>query len=117
MAGFFGNPVANTVTTGKCNMNGATWVPIRANSTRNLEGRQWIEFQVRGTTALAIMYAKKNLDGTFTTPTCSAHTAIIIPRTSIKVIPVSDAITVYGRTVNKIASNAGGCAVVVAEFA
>lgn len=116
MSNFFGNPVARSVSYGASKANANTWTPIRAGST-NLKNRQWVEFQVRGTTALALAYATRNVDGTFTTPTHSAHTAIIIPRNSIKIIPVSDDVTVYGRSVNKMASAAGGCKVVVAEFA
>jgi|SRR3990167_2484521 len=115
MANFFGNPVAKHVVQGSCKANVSTWTPLRVGAT-NLEGRQWMEIQVRGTTALALAYATKNLDGTFTTPTVSGHHTIIIPRNAIKVIPVADNVTVYGRSVNKIASNAGGCKVVVAEF-
>lgn len=116
MANFFGTAVAKHVVQGSCKANQSTWTPLRVGAT-NLEGRQWLELQVRGTTALAIAYASKNLDGTFTTPTVSGHHTIIIPRNSIKVIPVGDTVTVYGRSVNKIASTAGGCKVVVAEFA
>ena len=76
-----------------------------------------MELQVRGTTALALAYATVNLDGSYTTPTVSGHHTIIIPRNAIKIIPVSDSVTVYGRAVNKIGSNAGGTKVVVAEFA
>jgi hypothetical protein len=116
MANFYGNPVARYVVQGSCKMNVANWIPIRVGAT-NLARRQWLELQVRGTTALAIAYANKNLNGTFTTPTVSGHHTIIIPRNAIKIIPVSDDVTVYGRAVNKIASNAGGCKIVVAEFA
>lgn len=116
MANFFGNPVARHVVQGSCKANQSTWTPIRVGAT-NLVGRQWVELQVRGTTALAIAYANINADGTFTTPTVSGHHTIIIPRNSIKVIPVSDSVTIYGRSVNKIGSTAGGCKVVVAEFA
>lgn len=115
MANFFGNPVARNVIQGSCRANAATWTPMRVGAT-NLPGRQWVELQVRGTTALAIAYANRNADGTFTTPTVSGHHTIIIPRNAIKIIPVSDDVTIYGRSVNKMASNAGGCKVVVAEF-
>ena|SRR3990167_2375185 len=116
MANFFGNPVARHVVQGSCKANQSTWTPMRVGPT-NLAGRQWVELQVRGTTALALAYANRNLDGTFTTPTVSGHHTIIIPRNAIKIIPVSDDVTIYGRSVNKIASNAGGTKVVVAEFA
>ncbi len=116
MSNFFGNPVARSVSQGAAKANESTWTPLRVGAT-NKKDRQWMEIQVRGTTALAIAYADRNLNGTFTTPTYSAHSTIIIPRNAIKVIPVSDDVTVYGRSVNKIASNAGGCKVVVAEFA
>lgn len=116
MATFFGTTVARYAVQGSCKANQSTWTPMRVGAT-NLAGRQWLELQVRGTTALALTYANVNADGTFTTPTVSGHHAIIIPANSIKVIPVSDSVTVYGRSVNKVASNAGGCKVVVAEFA
>lgn len=112
----FGNQIAKYVTQGSCRANVSTWSPLQVG-TSPLQERKWLEIQVRGTTALAIAYANKNSDGTFTTPTVSGHHTIIIPANSIKVIPVGDAVTVYGRAVNKVASNAGGCKVVVAEFA
>lgn len=115
MANFFGNPIARHVVQGAVRANQANWTPIRVG-TSNLVGRQWLELQVRGTTALALEFANKNADGTFTTPTNSAHTTMIIPRNSIKQIPLSEDVTLYGRSVNKIGSNAGGCKVVVAEY-
>lgn len=116
MAGYFGNPVSRYAVQGSCKSNQANWTPLRVGTT-NLKGRQWIEIQVRGTTALALTYANRNSDGTFTTPTVSAHHTIIIPRNSIKGMPLSDDVTLYGRSVNKIGSAAGGTKVVVAEFA
>jgi len=116
MSNFFGNPVARSVFQSTSKVNANTWTPIRVGLT-NLKNRQWMEIQVRGTTALAIEYANVNADGTFTTPTNTAHSTIIIPRNAIKVIPVSDDVTVYGRSVNKMGSTAGGCKIVVAEFA
>ena len=116
MANFFGTTIARYVVQGSCKANQSTWTPMRVGAT-NLVGRQWVELQVRGTTALAIAFANVNADGTFTTPTVSGHHTIIIPRNAIKIFPVSDSVTIYGRSVNKMASNAGGCKVVVAEFA
>ena len=112
----YGNQVAKHVVQGTCKVNEASWSPIQVGSSP-LEGRQWLEFQVRGTPALAIAYATKNLDGSYTTPTFSGHFGIVIPANSIKVIPVADNVTVYGRSVNKVGSTAGGTKIVVAEFA
>ena len=115
MAGFLGNAVARYVVQGKVKAFTATWNAARVGTT-NLAGRQWIDIQVRGSTALALAYANRNIDGTFTTPTNSAHNCKIIPRNTIYSEPLSDDVTLYVRAVNKVASNAGGCVVVVAEY-
>lgn len=116
MANSFGNPVARYVIQGACRMNQANWTAIQVGTTP-LSNRQWIQFQVRGTTALAVTFANRNANGTFTTPTVSGHQTMIYPRNAVIELPISEDVTVYGRSVNKIASTAGGCKVVVAEFA
>lgn len=115
MSGFMGNPVARYVAQGKIKALTGSWAAARVGSS-NLIGRQWLDIQVRGTTALALTYVNKNADGSFTTPTNSAHNCKIIPRNTIWSEPLSDDVTLYVRAVNKVGTTAGGCIVVVTEY-
>jgi len=120
MAGFFGNPVARNVRQGICRINVSTWSPIHSGLTQGLPelpGRQWIKFQGRGsdTIRLAIKYVNVNADGTFTTPTTTAHDAIVYPSMVVIEEPISDSVRVYGRAVQNGGSS-GGFKVVCAEY-
>ena len=121
MAGFFGNPVARTVRQGICKINVSTWSPIHSGLTQGLselEGRQWIKFQGRGqdNIRLAIKYVSRNADGTFTTPTSTAHDAIVYPSMAVLEEPIGDNVRVFGRAVQNGGSS-GGFKVVCAEYA
>ena len=79
--------------------------------------RQWIKIQPRGTDniRMAIKYANRNADGTFTTPTDTAHDAIVYPSTIILEEPISDDVRIYARAVQNGGSR-GGFKVVCAEY-
>ena len=120
MAGHFGNPVARNVRQGIARVNNTTWSPIHSGIVQGLQElphRQWVKFQARGsdTIRMAIKYANRNLDGTFTVPTSSAHDAIIYPTTSIIEEPISDDVRIFARGVQNGGSS-GGFKVVVAEY-
>ena len=120
MAGFFGNPVARNVRQGICKVNVSTWSPIHSGLTlglNELPNRQWIKFQGRGqdNIRMAIKYVNKNADGTFTTPTSTAHDAIVYPSMSVIEEPISDDVRVFARAVQN-GGSAGGFKVVCAEY-
>lgn len=120
MAGFFGNPVARYVRQGICRVDNVNWSPLHSgivSGGAELPHRQWIKIQARGrdTIRMAIKYAMKNADGTFTTPTGTAHDAIVYPTTSIIEEPISDSVRIYARGVQNGGSS-GGFKVVVAEY-
>jgi len=120
MAGFNGNAVARHVRQGIARVDNTNWSPIHsglAQGLNELPNRQWIKFQARGrdTIRMAIKYANRNLDGTFTVPTSSAHDAIIYPTTSIIEEPISDDVRIFARGVQNGGSS-GGFKVVVAEY-
>lgn len=116
MAISHGNPVASTVVQGAVFCPTGSWVALTGGSSILL-GRQWIRLQPRGrdTIGLALKYVQKNLDGTFTAPTSTAHDATIISTTSIHIEPLSDAVQVFGRAVQRGGSS-GGIKVIVAEY-
>lgn len=121
MAGFFGNPVARSVRQGIARVNVSTWSPIHSGlvqGANELEGRQWVKYQPRGNDQIrmAIKYVNKNLDGTFTTPTTTAHDAIVYPTTGIVLEePISDDVRIFARAVQNGGSS-GGFKVVCAEY-
>lgn len=117
MAGIYGNPVASTVVQGAKFCPTGTWAALTGGSSI-LSGRQWIRLQARGrdTIGLALKYVQKNADGTFTTPTTNAHDATIISTTSIHIEPLSDAVQLFGRAVQRGGSS-GGIKVIVTEYA
>lgn len=127
MPGFLGNPVARTVRNGLCKVGPGAWTQLTSshlggNATRtNLAGRQWLELQVRGASALAITYTCRSLDGAnyaTTVPAYNAHVAKIIPANTIKGEPLSDDVMMWGRSIVKAgASNQGGLKVIVTEYA
>lgn len=121
MAGFNGNAVARYVRQGICKVNVSTWSPIHSGLTQGLNelpNRQWIKFQGRGqdNIRMAIKYANRNLDGTFTTPTSTAHDAIVYPSMAVIEEPISDDVRVFARAVQN-GGSAGGFKVVCAEYA
>lgn len=112
-----GNPVAKTVRQGAVFCPTGSWVALVSGSSI-LENRQWVRIAPRGrdTIGLALKYVAKNADGTFTTPTSTAHDATIVPTTSISTEPISDSVQVFGRAVQRGGSS-GGIKVIVTEYA
>ena len=116
MAGFYGNPTARSVTTGAVFCPTGSWAALRAGSS-NASNRQWIKIQGKGrdTIRLALRYVNINSDGTFTTPTSSAHPDFIYPSNVVLEEPISADVTVFGRAVQNGGSS-GGLKVIIAEF-
>jgi len=110
-----GASTAGSASSGRTWCSTADWRAIQAGSSP-LTGRKWVEFQVKGATALAIQYVNKNTDGTFTTPTDNVNRHIIVPANSVLVKAVGDGVTIYGRAVAKAGSSTTGVAVPVIEF-
>lgn len=104
----FASQAAVTVTT-------AGWTALQVGSTP-IEGRLWVELQVRGRSALALAYANMNASGTFTAPTDSIRSVKIIPAVSFKVEPLGDSVTLYGRVVPKAGSTQTSLKVIVTEY-
>ena len=120
MAGFNGNAVARYVRQGIARVNVSTWSPIHSGLVQGLNelpNRQWVKIQPRGsnTIRIAIKYANRNPDGTFTVPTSTAHDAIVYPTTSIIEEPISDDVRIFARAVQN-GGSAGGFKCVVAEY-
>lgn len=112
-----GNPIANSASQAAVGCVTTAWTALQVGSSP-LSGRQWIEIQVRGRSALALAFANRNNTNAadFTTPTDSIRNTIIIPAASIKVIPVGDGVAVYGRVVPKAGSTQTSVKVVVVEY-
>ena len=127
MSGFYGNAVARTVRNGLCRVGPGAWTQLTSselggNATRtNLTGRQWLELQVRGASALCITYTCRSLDGATyatTVPAYNAHVAKIIPANTVKAEPLSDDVMMWGRSIVKSgATSQGGLKVIVTEYA
>lgn len=116
MAGYFGNAVARSVSTGQIFVQNGAWTAARAG-TSNVANRQWIKIQpqARDTIRLAVRYVNRNADGTFTTPTTAAHSDFKIPATSTLVEPISSDVTIFLRAVQNGGSS-GGIKCIVAEY-
>ena len=93
MANHFGNPIARNVRQGAVKCLTGSWTAVHSGAgTTNAElpKRQWVKFQGRGrdTIRMAVAYANKNADGTFTTPTYSAHGTIVYPSNAVIEEPI-----------------------------
>jgi len=111
----YGNNISRQVRNGIAKVS-PTWTRLLATGTTPMPGRQWIEIQARGTTAIAIGYSNKGSDGLFAEPSYNAHSAKIIPTNAFKGEPLGDSVMMWGRAVNKVTSAAGGCKVIVTEY-
>src|SRR3989338_4280802 len=111
MALQFGTSVANTVRQAPVFCPTGSWSQLVgvSGASAPLKGRQWIRLAPRGrdTIALALKYVVKNVNGSFTTPTTSAHDATVIPTTAIHIEPIGDQVAVFGRAVQKGGSSGG----------
>lgn len=119
MAGFLGNPVARNVRMGAVACLTGSWAAVHSGgaSGSELQNRQWIKFQPRGrdTIRMAVKYVNRNADGTFTTPTDSAHGAFVYPSMVVLEEPISDDVRVFIRAVQN-GGTSGGMKVIVAEY-
>lgn len=114
----YGNIVAGYVENGIARVGPGGWTALIASSSRTvpLARRQWIRIQAKGRNALALLYANKNADGTFTAPTETAHRAVTYPGNSVIIEPLGDTVMVYGRCIAKAGSTDGGLRVIVTEY-
>ena len=119
MAGFFGNACARNVRMGAIACLTGSWAAVHTGGSggSELPNRQWIKFQGRGrdTIRMAVAYVNRNADRTFTTPTYTAHYAIVYPSMSVIEEPISDDVRVFVRAVQNGGSS-GGMKVVVVEY-
>lgn len=115
MANIHGTSAASYATQRAVAVATGGWTALQVGSSP-LKGRLWVELQVRGKSALALAYANKNADGTFTTPTDSVRNTKIIPASSFKVEPLGDTVALYGRAVGKAGSTDSSVKVVVVEY-
>jgi len=110
-----GNPIANSAFGAAPWAATSQWVALQVGSAP-LKGRQWMEIQVKGPTALALSYVNKGADGSFTTPTDKVANHVVIPANSIKVFNIGDGVTIYGRAVLKSGTTDTGSKISVVEF-
>lgn len=110
-----GSPHAKFASQAAVGVNTTAWTALQVGSTP-LDQRLWVELQVRGRSALALAYANKAGDGTFTTPTDSIRNTKIIPAASFKVEPLGDSVALYGRVVPKAGSTQTSVKVIVTEY-
>lgn len=115
MPGLYGNVIANEVSEIARASSTAHWTALQVGSAP-LGGRQWVEIQVKGPTALALSYANVLSNGTFTTPTDGTRDHQVIPANSIKVFPISDKVTIFGRAIGKAGNADGGSKIIVTEY-
>jgi len=113
----YGNILAKNVSNGTVNVGGAAWVPLVASGTTPKARRQWIQIQMKSPGALCLGYSNINSDGTFTAPTYNGTAAKIIVQAAIWTEPLSDSVMLWGRYTAKGGATAGGCKVVVTEYA
>ena len=118
MSSLYGDFVAKNVVQGKIAITTANWTPLKVGSAP-LKDRRQIRLQMKSNPggAMAIAYAQKNLDGTFTTPTSAVKGSTVYPGNSFVVEPLGDAVMVYGRLVKKKAFSANSITVAITEFA
>lgn len=120
MAGSFGDPVGRVVNQGDCSIVATAWRPLTAQGITGLpqEARRQIRYNIKSNPggALALEYVKKNLDGTFTTPTTSVKVATTYPGNTTVVEPIGDSIQVFGRLVKKKGFTFDSIRVIVTEL-
>lgn len=126
MAGLYGDFTAKTIQQGDVAITVSAWVPLVSGGSGGvttgvtpLAGRRQLRVQAKSNPggALALTYASKNADGTFTTPTTSVKVATIMPGNTTWVEPIGDAVQIYGRLVKKKGFTSGSIRVIVTEYA
>lgn len=128
MAGSYNDAVARVVLQGDVSVTSSAWVPLTATGNTNgsaigtvpLVARRHIRYNIKSNTggALALQYVKKNLDGTYTTPTsASVKTSTVYPGNTTVVEPIGDSIQVFGRLVKKKGFAFNSIRIIVTEMA
>lgn len=102
-------------------MVATAWRPLTATGITGTpqEARRQIRYNIKSNPggALALQYVKKNMDGTFTTPTsASVKTSTVYPGNTTVVEPIGDAIQVFGRLVKKKGFTFDSIRVIVTEL-
>ena len=116
---YYGEGVARTVRQGAVNVTISAWTPLVYTGSTPLQGRRHVKIFVRGKVgaALALEYASKNADGTFTTPTTDIRLVTVYPGNSIIIEPVGDAVNIYGKMLKKVGNTDSSVRVVITEYA
>lgn len=119
MAGQYGDFTAGTVSQGAVTIVATSWTPLVSSGSSPLAGRRHVRLFARSKTGstIALAYAQKNSDGTFTTPTTDIRLATVYPGGTVLVEPVSDKVQVYGRLLKKAAVTDSSARIVVTEYA
>lgn len=126
MAGIYGDFAARTVSQGDVTITASAWVPLTSSGssgittgTTPITARRHIRLNIKSNPggALAIAYAQKNLDGTFTTPTTSVKLVTVYPGNTTVVEPIGDSVQVFGKLVKKKGFTDDSIRVIVTEFA
>lgn len=118
MAGLYGDFVAKTVQQGSLSLRTTEWTPLIVGSAP-LEGRRHVRIQVQANPggAVALAYAPRNADRTFTTPTQTVGSSTIMAGNTTWIEPVGDVVQMYGKLVKKAGYTSDYAHVVITEFA
>ena len=127
MAGNYGDYVAKTVKQGQVALVTTEFRPLVANTTvangdttglTPMKDRRHVRYQVKGApgNTLALAYASKNADGTYTTPTDAVSNCTQVAGNSTLVEPISDTVQVFGKLANKAGESTASVRVVVTEM-
>lgn len=126
MAGHFGDSIAKTVAQGDVTVVATSWMPLTSSGTSGvttgtlpLSSRRQVRYQLKSNPggAIAIQYAQKNADGTFTTPTTSVKLCTIYPGNSTIVEPLGDSVQLFAKLVKKKGFTSDSIRVIVTEYA
>lgn len=117
MAGSFNDAVGRVVNQGRVNIIATAWLPLVVDTSPQ-NARRHIRYQLKSNPggAMAVEYVKRNMDGTYTTPTTSVKLCTTYPGNTTVVEPIGDAIQVFGRLVKKKGFTSSSIVVVVTEF-
>lgn len=128
MAGLYGDSVAKTVQQGQVAAVTTAWRPLVANITVSngdttgltpLKGRRHVRYQLKSALkdTIALAYAPKNADGTFTTPTDGVKNCTMVNGGGTLVEPIGDSVNVYAKLMPKAGSSTTSIRVIVTEYA
>lgn len=117
MAGFYGNNVVNYAKQASVTLGTGAWTALQVSSAP-MPGRCFVRIYPKGTVgmAVALAYANRNVDNTFTTPTVGVKDSTVCPGGRVWSEPLSDKVTLYGRLIKKAGVTNNSVPVIVTEF-